>query len=101
MEATQIYISSHFSVKTLRYNLALCRLQVKVELVGIDAILLVEGRELLYLKILDAAAHVNKAPPNNVPQPGEVSLSVAVTVGDVGLRDMQVCLVLILKYKFV
>lgn len=57
---------------------------------GIDAILLVEGRELLYLKILDAAAHVNKAPPNHMPQPGEIALSVAVTVGDVGLRDMQV-----------
>lgn len=67
-----------------------CRLQVKLELVGIDAILLVEGRELLYLKLLDAVAHVSKAPPNRRPLPGDMALTVAVTVGDVGLQDMQV-----------
>lgn len=66
-------------------------LQVKLELVGIDAIMLVEGRELLYLKLLDAAAHVSVAAPTERLLPGDQALTLAVTVGDVGLRDMQVC----------
>lgn len=57
---------------------------------GIDAILLVEGRELLHLKLLDAVAHVSKAAPYGRPLPGDLALTVAVTVGDAGLRDMQV-----------
>ena len=64
---------------------------MKLELVGIDAIMLVEGRELLYLKLLDAVAHVSIAVPSRHPLPGDQALTVAVTVGDIGLRDMQVC----------
>ena len=64
--------------------------QFNLELVGIDAILLVEGRELLYLKLLDAAATAALAPPALRPGPNDMTFTLALTVGDIGLRDMQV-----------
>ena len=37
--------------------------QLKLQLVGFDAILLVEGRELAYLKLLDVDAFLSATPP--------------------------------------
>jgi hypothetical protein len=64
--------------------------QVKLQLVGFDAMLLVEGRELLYAKLLDVDAFLTAAPLGGQPAPGEPRLSVALNAGDVALRDMQV-----------
>jgi hypothetical protein len=64
--------------------------QVKLQLVGFDAMLLVEGRELLYAKLLDVDAFLTAAPLGGQPAPGEPRLSLALNAGDVALRDMQV-----------
>lgn len=63
---------------------------MKLQLVGFDAILLVEGRELLYAKLLDVDAFLSAAPPGRAPAPGEARLSLALNAGDVALRDMRV-----------
>jgi hypothetical protein len=63
---------------------------VKVQLVGFDAMLLVEGRELLYAKLLDVDAFLSAAPLGGHPAPGEPRLTLALNAGDVALRDMQV-----------
>lgn len=52
--------------------------------------LLVEGRELLYLKLLDVDAFLSAAPPGIAQRPGETKLSLALNAGDIALRDMQV-----------
>lgn len=67
-----------------------CLLQVKLQLVGCDAILLVEGRELVYLKLLDVDAFLSAAPPGARLLPGDAKLSLALNAGDVALRDLQV-----------
>jgi hypothetical protein len=63
---------------------------VKLQLVGFDAMLLVEGRELLYAKLLDVDAFLSAAPLGAQPAPGEPRLTLALNAGDVALRDMQV-----------
>ncbi len=67
-----------------------CLLQVKLQLVGCDAILLVEGRELVYFKLLDVDAFLSAAPPGARLLPGDAKLSLALNAGDVALRDLQV-----------
>ena len=64
--------------------------QVKLQLVGFDAVLLVEGRELAYVKLLDVDALVSAAAPGAPASPAATRLSVAVTAGDIALRDLQV-----------
>ena len=61
-----------------------------MQLVGIDAILLMEGRELVFVKLLDAEASVALNPPRPRNARDALAVAVSLTVGDIGLRDMQV-----------
>ena len=65
-------------------------LQILIQLVGIDAIMLMEGRELVFLKLLDAEARVVLNPPRPRNARDALAVAVSLTVGDIGLRDMQV-----------
>ena len=64
--------------------------QVKLQLVGCDAVLLVEGRELLYFKLLDVDAYLSAAAPGAALRPGDSRLTLALNAGDVAVRDLQV-----------
>ena len=61
-----------------------------MQLVGIDAIMLMEGRELVFVKLLDAEASVQLNPPRPRSARDALAVAVSLTVGDIGLRDMQV-----------
>lgn len=65
-------------------------LQVKLQLVGFDAVLLVEGRPLAYVKLLDVDAAIMVAPLSSRSADGDTKLTVAVTAGDIALRDLKV-----------
>lgn len=69
---------------------ALAVLQVKLQLVGFDAVLLVEGRELAYVKLLDVDAFISTAAKDAEAAGAATKLTVAVTAGDIALRDLQV-----------
>ena len=52
--------------------------------------MLMEGRELVFLKLLDAEANVLLNPPRPRNASNALAVAVSLTVGDIGLRDMQV-----------
>jgi hypothetical protein len=52
--------------------------------------MLMEGRELVFLKLLDAEANVLLNPPRPRNAANALAVAVSLTVGDIGLRDMQV-----------
>ncbi len=56
---------------------------------GFDAVLLVEGRELAYVKLLDVDVFLSAAARTAASRPSDTQRTVAVTAGDVALRDLQ------------
>lgn len=63
---------------------------MKLDMVGLDMVLLVMGRELVSFKIVDAALTVNVASAGEAVQSSNASaVSIGLTVEDMSLRDMQ------------
>ena len=63
-------------------------MKVKVRMVGLDATVIVEGRDLVSLKLLEADMTVTMKPASS---PGQrQGMKVRVRIEDISLRDLQV-----------